>query len=76
MHGTPQSDHTSCAKTLTDLHRLGLFQGDLSEHSFLIVSNGVSLIDFKRTRKSEYRETFGAEIEALIEQMNDALGIG
>jgi predicted Ser/Thr protein kinase len=70
------SDYASCAKTLTSLHRLGLLHGDLNKHNFLINSRGATLIDFECTRKSDDIEAFEAEIENLVEQLNDTSGKG
>lgn len=70
------SDYASCVKALTNLHRLGLLHGDLNKHNILINSKGATLIDFERTHKSDNTEAFQAEIENLVEQLNDASGKG
>lgn len=69
-------DHNACSQALLALHNVGIIDGDVNKHNFLIGPAGVTLIDFKVAWRTNDKAAFEAEMQSLKGQSSDTSGRG
>ena len=66
----------ACETVLKRLHQIGLLHGDTNRHNFLVIENGVKLLDFERFRENASPEAMQQEMDSLRVELMDDSGRG
>ncbi|KAK1639293.1 hypothetical protein BDP81DRAFT_314612, partial [Colletotrichum phormii] len=69
-------DLNDCEAALKKLHALGLVHGDANRYNFLIMEEGVKLLDFHSLQENASPESMSKELESLSTQLVDESVLG
>jgi hypothetical protein len=65
-----------CQQTLSKLHRLGITDGDINKHNFVIRDRRAILVDFDNSEQCENEKAVEREFCTLEEALRDTSGRG